>query len=66
MSYIMVDIEADGPIPGDYSMICLGAVIVDQEPETAFYGKLKSYIRGIHSPGSGSIRVQQGRNIYLR
>ena len=22
MSYIMVDIEADGPIPGDYSMVC--------------------------------------------
>ncbi len=26
MSYVMVDIEADGPIPGDYSM---GAVIVE-------------------------------------
>ncbi|EHQ04534.1 hypothetical protein [Leptonema illini] len=26
MSHIMVDIEADGPIPGDYSMIELGAV----------------------------------------
>jgi hypothetical protein len=24
----MVDIEADGPIPGDYSMICFGTVIV--------------------------------------
>jgi hypothetical protein len=22
MSYIMVDIESDGPIPGDYSMVC--------------------------------------------
>jgi hypothetical protein len=28
MAYIMVDIEADGPIPGDYSMISLGAVLV--------------------------------------
>ena len=25
MSYVMMDIEADGPIPGDYSMICFGA-----------------------------------------
>jgi inhibitor of KinA sporulation pathway (predicted exonuclease) len=25
----MVDIEADGPIPGDYSMIEIGAVVVD-------------------------------------
>lgn len=29
MSYIMVDIEADGPIPGDYSMVSFGAVIVE-------------------------------------
>jgi len=29
MSYIMMDIEADGPIPGDYSMISLGAVLVE-------------------------------------
>ena len=28
MSYIMVDFESDGPIPGDYSMICFGAVVV--------------------------------------
>ena len=27
MSYVMVDIEADGPIPGDYSMVCFGAVV---------------------------------------
>ena len=29
MSYVMGDIEADGPIPGDYSMVSLGAVIVE-------------------------------------
>ena len=28
MSWIMVDIEADGPIPGDFSMIEIGAVLV--------------------------------------
>lgn len=28
MTYIMVDVEADGPIPGDYSMVAIGAVIV--------------------------------------
>ncbi len=26
----MVDIESDGPIPGDYSMICFGAVVVEE------------------------------------
>ena len=41
MSYIMVDVESDGPIPGDYSMICFGAVVVEPSLEKAFYGKLK-------------------------
>lgn len=37
----MVDIESDGPIPGDYSMICFGAVLVDEKLDKTFYGKLK-------------------------
>lgn len=41
MSYIMVDIESDGPIPGDYSMISFGAVLVDEKLDKTFYGKLK-------------------------
>jgi hypothetical protein len=41
MSYIMVDIESDGPIPGDYSMVCFGAVKVDQTLNETFYGKIK-------------------------
>lgn len=40
MAYIMVDIESDGPIPGDYSMICFGAVKVEEGLEQAFYGEL--------------------------
>jgi hypothetical protein len=41
MSYIVIDVEADGPIPGDYSMICFGAVIVNDSLDKSFYGKLK-------------------------
>ncbi|PBI91807.1 hypothetical protein BSF41_14160 [Flavobacterium sp. ACN2] len=41
MSYIVVDIESDGPIPGDYSMICFGAVLVNEKLDKTFYGKLK-------------------------
>lgn len=41
MPYVMVDIESDGPIPGDYSMICFGAVIVEPELTRTFYGQLK-------------------------
>jgi hypothetical protein len=38
---VMVDVEADGPIPGDYSMVCFGAVIVEPELNRTFYGRLK-------------------------
>ena len=41
MSYFMVDVESDGPIPGDYSMICFGAVIVEPKLTRTFYGKLR-------------------------
>ncbi|GEN76229.1 3'-5' exonuclease [Chryseobacterium hagamense] len=41
MSYIAVDIESDGPIPGDFSMVCFGAVLVDEHLDKTFYGKLK-------------------------
>ena len=41
MAYIMVDIESDGPIPGDYSMISFGAVLVDERLNKTFYGKCK-------------------------
>jgi len=41
MPYFMVDIESDGPIPGDYSMVCLGAVIVEPGLERTFYGQLQ-------------------------
>jgi DNA polymerase III epsilon subunit-like protein len=41
MSYVMVDIEADGPIPGDYSMVCFGAIIVEPKLERSFYGRLR-------------------------
>lgn len=41
MPFIMVDVEADGPIPGDYSMICFGAVIVEPGLSRTFFGKLR-------------------------
>jgi DNA polymerase III epsilon subunit-like protein len=40
MTYIMVDVETDGPIPVDFSMICFGAVIVDNALDKTFYGQL--------------------------
>ena len=41
MTYVMVDIEADGPIPGDYSMIALGAIVVEPALERTFSARLR-------------------------
>lgn len=41
MSYFMVDVEADGPIPGDYSMISIGAVLVEPYLLRTFFGQMR-------------------------
>ena len=41
MSYFMVDVESDGPIPGDYSMVCFGAVLVREGLDQTFYARIK-------------------------
>jgi hypothetical protein len=41
MSYIIVDVESDGPIPHKYSMVCFGAVVVEPSLAKTFYGKVK-------------------------
>lgn len=41
MSYVVVDVESDGPIPHKYSMICFGAVIVETSLAKTFYGRVK-------------------------
>ena len=41
MPLIMVDVEADGPIPGDYSMVSFGAVLVEPTLSKTFYGQLR-------------------------
>ena len=38
--WIMLDVESDGPIPGDYSMIAFGAVVVEKEPARSFGARL--------------------------
>lgn len=39
--WVMVDVEADGPIPGDYSMIEIGAVVVEPGLTRTFHGRLR-------------------------
>ena len=38
--FVSVDLEADGPIPGDYSMSSLGACVIDDQ-KVGFYSELK-------------------------
>lgn len=37
----MVDVETDGPIPGDYSMISIGAVFVESGLKKTFYSTIR-------------------------
>jgi hypothetical protein len=41
MSYVIVDVESDGPIPAEFSMVCFGAVIFDEVLDQTFYGQTR-------------------------
>ena len=41
MSYVIVDVESDGPIPAEYSMVCFGAVVFDELLDHTFYGRTR-------------------------
>ena len=41
MSYIVVDCESDGPIPGKYSLVSFGAVIVEPSLTKTFYAETR-------------------------
>lgn len=41
MTYIMVDVEADGPVPGLYSMVSFGAIAVEPALDKTFYTTIK-------------------------
>lgn len=49
MSLFVVDVEADGQIPNKYSMVCFGAVKVDDNLDQTFYGKTAP-ISDIYNP----------------
>ena len=41
MSYVVVDVESDGPIPAEYSMVCFGAVLFNDKLDQTFFGKMR-------------------------
>lgn len=54
--YISVDIETDGPIPGEteYSMLSLGAVVIEPGLQRTFYTELRP-ISGKYKPDALSV-----------
>lgn len=42
MSYYVIDVESDGSTLGKHSMVCFGAVRLDNELQTTFYGKTRT------------------------
>ena len=38
--FVMVDVESDGPVPGLYSMVSMGAVIVERNLDRTFYAQM--------------------------
>jgi hypothetical protein len=41
MSFIIVDVEADGPISAEFSMVCFGAVLFDETLGKSFYSQTR-------------------------
>src|SRR5438046_10703023 len=41
MSYVIADVESDGPIPAEFSMVCFGAVVFDDRLDRTFYGSTR-------------------------
>ena len=41
MSYYVIDVESDGPVLGRNSLVCFGAVRLDNELQTTFYGRTR-------------------------
>ena len=63
MAYIMVDIEADGPIPGDYSMVCFGAIVVEPSLDRTSSTATEADLRQVDSRGSASQRIHAGETL---
>ena len=41
MSFVIVDVESDGPIPAEFSMVSFGAVLFNDALDKTFYGKTR-------------------------
>ena len=59
MSYFMIDVETDGPIPGDYSMIEIGAVLV--RPPLQAAPTFRGYLAPISPAGDPEALKVTGR-----
>ena len=67
MSYVIVDVESDGPIPAEFSMVCFGAVVFDDRLDRTFYGRTRPISDHFVPEALASIPTgRSGPNICLR
>ena len=59
---LMVDVEADGPIPADYSMVSVGAIVVEPDLRRTFYGRLRADIGSVGSRRTGGEQADARRD----
>jgi DNA polymerase III epsilon subunit-like protein len=41
MSFVIVDVESDGPVPAEYSMVCFGAVLFNDALDKSLYAQVR-------------------------
>jgi hypothetical protein len=63
MSYFMIDVETDGPIPGDYSMVMFGAVVVRPGLEDKYLGTLRPISEGYHDQALAISRLTRAETL---
>lgn len=63
MSLIVVDVEADGPCPGPYSMVSFGAVVVDENLDKTFFGQVRPISNNFKQSALNYIKVSREEHL---
>lgn len=66
MTYFMVDVESDGPCPGEYSMVSFGAVVVEPGLARGFRASLRPVSEKVGGRRIESERTFSRRNGWIR
>jgi hypothetical protein len=59
--FISVDVEADGPIPGDFSMLSLGAVVAQPPFDRTFYREMRPVTQRFNPQAVAASRLDRAQ-----